>query len=128
MVPFVFSGNYNGPGKWRYGLGFVESGGFIGGEGSFAGYESAAMCSPALETSIVVASTKNPNAITPPPMIQALAMAVDGKDVDSGSRPPKPRTQQLQRWTGRVAGSVPGRSKHVGRGIVLRSVDGPPAT
>ena len=84
MVPFVFAGNYNGPGKWRYGLGFVESGGFIGGEGSFAGYESAAMYSPALETSIVVASTKNPNAITPPPMIQALAMAVYGNDVDFG--------------------------------------------
>jgi D-alanyl-D-alanine carboxypeptidase len=31
MVPFVFAGNYNGPGTWRYGLGFVETGGFIGG-------------------------------------------------------------------------------------------------
>jgi D-alanyl-D-alanine carboxypeptidase len=87
MVPFVFAGNYNGPGKWRYGLGFVESGGFIGGEGSFAGYESAAMYSPALHTSIVVASTKNPNAVTPPPMIQALAMAVYGKDVHFGLTP-----------------------------------------
>ena len=46
MVPFVFAGNYNGPGQWRYGLGFVESGGFIGAEGSFAGYESATMYSP----------------------------------------------------------------------------------
>jgi D-alanyl-D-alanine carboxypeptidase len=92
MVPFVFAGNYNGPGKWRYGLGFVESGGFIGGEGSFAGYESAAMYSPALETSVVVASTKNPNAITPPPMIQALAMAVYRTDVDFGLTP----TQALE--------------------------------
>jgi D-alanyl-D-alanine carboxypeptidase len=92
MVPFVFAGNYNGPGKWRYGLGFVESGGFIGGEGSFAGYESAAMYSPALETSIVVASTKNPNAITPPPMIQALAMAVYRSRVDFGLTP----TQALE--------------------------------
>ena len=50
MVPFVFAGNYNGPGQWRYGLGFVESGGFIGAEGSFAGYESATMYSPALDT------------------------------------------------------------------------------
>jgi D-alanyl-D-alanine carboxypeptidase len=84
MVPFVFSGNYNGPGRWTYGLGFVETGGFIGGEGSFAGYESAAMYSPALDTTIVVVSTKLPNAITPPPMIQALAMAIYGNDVDFG--------------------------------------------
>ncbi|MFF1395805.1 serine hydrolase domain-containing protein [Streptomyces sp. NPDC058287] len=27
-IPFTFAGNYNGPGKWQYGLGFVESGGF----------------------------------------------------------------------------------------------------
>jgi D-alanyl-D-alanine carboxypeptidase len=33
MVPFVFAGDYNGPGKWRYRLGFVDSGGFIGAEG-----------------------------------------------------------------------------------------------
>ena len=32
LIPFVFSGSYNGPGRWRYGLGFVESGGFLGGE------------------------------------------------------------------------------------------------
>ena len=87
MIPFVFSGHYNGPGDWRYGLGFVESGGFIGGEGSFAGYESAAMYSPALETTIVVLSTKLANAVTPPPMIQALAMAVFGNDVDFGLTP-----------------------------------------
>jgi D-alanyl-D-alanine carboxypeptidase len=84
MVPFVFAGNYNGPGRWRYGLGFVESGGFIGGEGSFAGYESASMYSPALDTAIVVVSTKLANAITPPPMIQALAIVLYGSDVDFG--------------------------------------------
>ncbi|MFE6151460.1 hypothetical protein [Streptomyces sp. NPDC057889] len=66
-IPFVFAGNYNGPGTWRYGLGFVESGGFIGGEGSFAGYESTTMCSPTRRTAIEVVSTKNPNAITLPP-------------------------------------------------------------
>ena len=87
MVPFVFAGNYNGPGQLRYGLGFVETGGFFGGEGSFAGYESAAMYSPALDTAIVVASTKIANAITPPPMIQALAMAVHGSDLDFGLTP-----------------------------------------
>ncbi|MFI9103101.1 serine hydrolase domain-containing protein [Streptomyces fildesensis] len=83
-IPFVFAGRYNGPGKWQYGLGFVESGGFIGGEGSFAGYESTAMYSPSRRTAIVVVSTKNPNAITPPPMFQALAMAVFGADIGFG--------------------------------------------
>ncbi len=86
-IPFVFAGNYNGPGNWRYGLGFVESGGFIGGEGSFAGYESTAMYSPALQTAIEVVSTKNPNAITPPPMFQALAMAVYGTGLGFGLTP-----------------------------------------
>ncbi|MEV6581194.1 serine hydrolase domain-containing protein [Streptomyces sp. NPDC051582] len=87
LIPFVFAGNYNGPGKWRYGLGFVESGGFIGGEGSFAGYESTTMYSPTLDTAIEVVSTKNPNAITPPPMFQALAMAVYGTHLGFGLTP-----------------------------------------
>jgi D-alanyl-D-alanine carboxypeptidase len=87
MGPFDFAGNYNGPGTWHYGLGFVESGGFIGGEGSFAGYESAALYSPARNTSIAVVSTKNPNAVTPPPMVQALAMAVYGTDMGFGLTP-----------------------------------------
>ncbi len=87
MVPFVFAGNYNGPGQWRYGLGFVESGGFIGAEGSFAGYESATMYSPARRTAIEVVSTKNPNAITPPVMIQALGMAVFGPHIGFGLTP-----------------------------------------
>jgi D-alanyl-D-alanine carboxypeptidase len=84
MIPFDFSGCYNGPGRWRYGLGFVESGGFIGGEGSFAGYESATMYSPSLHTTIAVVSTKLANAITPPPMFQALAMAVYGTNLGFG--------------------------------------------
>jgi D-alanyl-D-alanine carboxypeptidase len=84
MVPFVFSGNYNGPGQWRYGLGFVETGGFYGSEGSFAGYESSTMHSPTLNTTIEVASMKMPSAITPPPMMQALAMTVAGDEVDFG--------------------------------------------
>jgi D-alanyl-D-alanine carboxypeptidase len=87
MVPFVFSGNYNGPGLWRYGLGFVESGGFVGGEGSFAGYESVTMYSPSRRTTIEVVSTKNPNAITPPPMFQALAMAIYSTDIGFGLTP-----------------------------------------
>ncbi|MEY2244531.1 hypothetical protein [Streptomyces sp. BF23-18] len=86
-IPFVFAGNCNGPGKWRCGLGFVESGGFIGGEGGFAGYESTAMYSPSRQTAIQGVSTKNPNAITPPPMFQALAMAVFGTDIGFGLTP-----------------------------------------
>lgn len=83
-IPFEFALNYNGPGRWRYGLGFVETGGFIGGAGSFLGYESTAMYSPDRQTSIVVVSTKQPNAITPPPMFQALAMAVFGEKIGFG--------------------------------------------
>jgi D-alanyl-D-alanine carboxypeptidase len=87
MVPFVFAGDYNGPGRWRYGLGFVESGGFIGGEGSFAGYESATMHSPGRRTTIEVVSTKLANAVTPPPMFQALAMALYGTNLGFGLTP-----------------------------------------
>lgn len=45
-LPFEFALDYNGPGRWKYSLGFVETGGFIGGAGSFLGYESTAMYSP----------------------------------------------------------------------------------
>jgi D-alanyl-D-alanine carboxypeptidase len=86
-VPFEFSLNYNGPGRWKYGLGFVESGGFIGGTGSFSGYESTTMYSRARRTTIVVVSTKQPNAITPPPMFQALAMAIFGTHIGFGLTP-----------------------------------------
>ena len=86
-ILFKFALNYNGPGRWKYGLGFVESGGFIGGTGSFAGYESIAMYSPARRTTIEVVSTKQPNAITPPPMFQALAMAVFGPHIGFGLTP-----------------------------------------
>ena len=84
MVPFVFGGNYNGPGQWLNALGFDETGGFYGAEGSFAGYESSTMYSPTLDTTIAVATTKMPSAINPPPMMQALAIAVYGDDVDFG--------------------------------------------
>ena len=88
----VKSGGYNGPGRWRYGLGFVESGGFLGGEGSFAGCESATMLSPTRQTTVEVVSTKLANAIAPPPMIQALAMAIYGTNIGFGLTP----TQALQ--------------------------------
>jgi D-alanyl-D-alanine carboxypeptidase len=86
-IPFEFGQNYNGPGRWKYGLGFVKSGGFIGGTGSFVGYESTAMYSPARRTAIEVVSTKQPNAITPPPMFQAVAMAVFGRHIGFGLTP-----------------------------------------
>jgi len=86
-IRFVFAQDYNGPGRWYYGLGFVETGGFVGGTGSFVGYESTAMYSPARRTAIEVVSTKQPNAITPPPMFQALAMAVFGPNIGFGLTP-----------------------------------------
>lgn len=84
MVPFVFGGNYNGPGQWLNALGFDVTGGFYVAEGSFAGYESATMYSPTLDTTIAVATTKLWSAITPPPMLQALAIGLHGDDVDFG--------------------------------------------
>lgn len=83
-VPFVFGGNYNGPGQWLNALGFDVTGGFYVAEGSFAGYESATMYSPTLDTTIAVATTKMWSAVNPPPMMQALAIAVYGDDVDFG--------------------------------------------
>jgi D-alanyl-D-alanine carboxypeptidase len=83
-VPFVFGGNYNGPGEWLNALGFDVTGGFYVAEGSFAGYESATMYSPTLDTTIAVATTKMWSAINPPPMMQALAISLYGDKVDFG--------------------------------------------
>jgi D-alanyl-D-alanine carboxypeptidase len=85
--PYAFSDHYNGPGRWLQGLGFVESGGFIGKEGSFPGYESITMYSPSRQTTIEVVSTKQPNAITPTRMFQALAMTIFGADIGFGLSP-----------------------------------------
>ena len=87
MISYAFSDNYNGPGRWLQGLGFVESGGFIGKEGSFPGYESITMYSPSRHTTIEVVSTKQPNAITPTRMFQALAMDVYGPNIGFGLTP-----------------------------------------
>jgi D-alanyl-D-alanine carboxypeptidase len=85
--PYAFSDHYNGPGRWLQGLGFVESGGFIGKEGSFPGYESITMYSPSRHTTIAVVSTKQPNAVTPTRMFQALAMDVYGSRIGFGLTP-----------------------------------------
>jgi D-alanyl-D-alanine carboxypeptidase len=87
LFPYAFGDHYNGPGRWLQGLGFVESGGFKGKEGSIPGYESITMYSPARHTSIVVASTKQANAITPTRMFQALAMDVYGPNIGFGLTP-----------------------------------------
>jgi D-alanyl-D-alanine carboxypeptidase len=86
-LPYAFPDDYNGPGRWLQGLGFVESGGFIGKEGSFPGYESITMYSPSKRTTIGVMSTRQPNAITPTRMFQALAMALYGSDQGFGLTP-----------------------------------------
>ncbi len=82
--PYAFTDYYNGPGRWLQGLGFVETGGFIGKEGSFPGYESITMYSPSRRTTIEVMSTKQPNAITPTRMFQALAMDLYGPKIGFG--------------------------------------------
>jgi D-alanyl-D-alanine carboxypeptidase len=69
--PYAFADHYNGPGRWLQGLGFVETGGFIGKEGSLPGYESISQ----------------PNAITPTRMLQALAMALYGPKIGFGLTP-----------------------------------------
>jgi D-alanyl-D-alanine carboxypeptidase len=86
-IPFEFAGNYDGPGRWKYGLGLYKSGGFIGGQGSMPGYESTAMYSPSRRTGIQVVSLKQANAVTPPPMFQALAMKVFGGRLGFGLSP-----------------------------------------
>jgi D-alanyl-D-alanine carboxypeptidase len=81
MIPFNFPDRYLGPGRWRQGLGFIETGGFIGKDGSMPGYESFTMYSPSRRTAIAVVSTKQGNAITPPRMAQALAMDLYGPKI-----------------------------------------------
>ncbi len=81
---YAFDDDYNGPGHWRQGLGFVESGGFFGKEGSLPGYESIEMYSPSRRTTIVLAATKQGNAITPTRLFQALAMDLYGRKLGFG--------------------------------------------
>ena len=87
LFSFAFSDNYNGPGRWRQGLGFVETGGFIGKEGSLPGYESITMYSPSRQTTIAVVSTKQPGTVTPTRMLQALAMDLYGPNIGFGLTP-----------------------------------------
>jgi D-alanyl-D-alanine carboxypeptidase len=87
MFRFDFPDRYLGPGRWRQGLGFIESGGFSGKDGSLPGYESFTMYSPSRRTTIEVVSTKQGNAITPPRMAQALAMDVYGPNIGFGLTP-----------------------------------------
>jgi D-alanyl-D-alanine carboxypeptidase len=84
---YAFPDAYNGPGRWLQGLGFVESGGFIGKEGSLPGYEGIAMYSPSRHTAIEVVTTKQGNAITPTRMFQALAMDLYGSNIGFGLTP-----------------------------------------
>jgi D-alanyl-D-alanine carboxypeptidase len=87
LFPFVFPDKFNYPGRWLQGLGFLESGGFIGKEGSLPGYESITMYSPSRQTTIEVVSTKQGNAITVSRMFQALAMDLYGPNIGFGLTP-----------------------------------------
>jgi D-alanyl-D-alanine carboxypeptidase len=84
---YAFDDHYNGPGLWHQGLGFVESGGFFGKEGSLPGYESISMYSPSRRTTVVAMVTKQGNAITPTRLFQALAMDIYGKNIGFGISP-----------------------------------------
>jgi D-alanyl-D-alanine carboxypeptidase len=87
LLPFVFPDGYNRPGRWLQGLGFIETGGFIGKDGSIPGYESFTMSSPSRHTTIAVATTKQGVAVTPPRMAQALAMDIYGPNIGLGLTP-----------------------------------------
>ena len=87
MIPFNFPDHYLGPGRWRQGLGFIETGGFIGKDGSIPGYESFTMYSPSRHTAIAVVSTKQGIAVTPPRVAQALAMDLYGRNIGFGLTP-----------------------------------------
>ncbi len=87
MIRFNFPDHYLGPGRWRQGLGFIETGGFIGKDGSIPGYESFTMYSPSRHTAIAVVSTKQGIAVTPPRMAQALAMDLYGRNIGFGLTP-----------------------------------------
>jgi D-alanyl-D-alanine carboxypeptidase len=87
LFRWVFPDGYNRPGRWLQGLGFIETGGFIGKDGSIPGYESFTMYSPSRHTTIEVVSTKQGNAITPPRMAQALAMDLYGPHIGFGLTP-----------------------------------------
>jgi D-alanyl-D-alanine carboxypeptidase len=86
-IAFNFPDHYLGPGRWRQGLGFIETGGFIGKDGSLPGYESFTMYSPSRHTAIAVVSTKQGIPITPPRMAQALAMDLYGPNIGFGLTP-----------------------------------------
>jgi D-alanyl-D-alanine carboxypeptidase len=78
----------------------------LGGEGSIPGYESITMYSPSRRTTIVVASTKQANAITPTRMFQALAMDVYGPNLGFGLTPAQPSLPATPVSNRRVEGQL----------------------
>jgi hypothetical protein len=139
-LPFESAQSYNRPGRWKYGLGFVESGRFIGRTGSFAGYNSTAMYSPARRATIAVVSTKQPNPITPPPMFQTLATVVFGAHIGFGLTPaqalepnsfaPRPGETPNQGQRSHAVRTPPRRLSHLRRGerpLALLAPDPVPA-
>jgi D-alanyl-D-alanine carboxypeptidase len=100
MIPFNFPHHYLGPGRWYQGLGFIETGGFIGKDGSLPGYDSFSMYSPSRHTAIVVATTKQGLAITPPVMAQALAMDLYGPNIGFGLTPAQALTPSFTAHAG----------------------------
>lgn len=86
-IELAFADHYQGPGRWLQRMGFIESGGWVGKEGSLPGYESITMHSPSRRTTISLVTMKQPGPITPPLLFQALAMDLFGPDLGFGLTP-----------------------------------------
>ena len=83
MVPFVFGGNYNGPGLWRYGLGFVEPAASTAPRAA-SPTTSRRPCARHPEHDDRGGIDGDARRAVPPPIMQALAIALYGDDVDFG--------------------------------------------
>jgi D-alanyl-D-alanine carboxypeptidase len=73
-----------GRGSLTWGLGFIESGGFIGHQGGMPGYESISMYSPTLRASFTIVANKQFNAIPPMALFHTLALTAFGSGVNFG--------------------------------------------
>jgi D-alanyl-D-alanine carboxypeptidase len=96
-------------GNVTYGLGFIETGGFIGHPGNWIGYDSATYYSPALHTTVSIfdngMASGNGETVSWTGLAQELTMAALGRTLDFGFTPgqgiaplppPKAQAQQSQ--------------------------------
>ena len=74
-------------GQITYGLGFFETGGFLGHQGNLLGYTSATYYSPTLHTTVAVADNGSFSPVSATGLAQELAMTALGSAVDFGLDP-----------------------------------------